>query len=112
MGMKNIVNDTKNNGNEPENEPKTDSDGPENSQNGPEKDVDEPENLVAVSQTIYKRRELVLHLLTLNPKISIAETSNTLNVSRNTIKRDLDYFRQQGRLTREGGDKGGKWVVK
>lgn len=102
---KNEVDGPENKANEPENEPKTDSDGPE-------KDVDEPENLVAVSQTIYKRRELVLHLLTLNPQISIAEIFNTLNVSRNTIKRDLDYFRQQGRLTREGGDKGGKWVVK
>jgi DeoR/GlpR family transcriptional regulator of sugar metabolism len=35
-----------------------------------------------------------------------------LSVSRMTVSRDINYLTSNGKLSREGGDKGGIWIVK
>jgi predicted HTH transcriptional regulator len=46
------------------------------------------------------------------PKITIENLANILSVSRKTISRDVNYMLSNGLIEREGGDKGGIWIVK
>ena len=46
-----------------------------------------------------------------NPKISAAELSELLDVSERTIDRDIARLRETKKITRQGGDKGGDWIV-
>ena len=77
-----------------------------------EKDVTEnvTENVTDIS-TSEKRRNEILRLMKLSPKITTDYLANTLNVSRRTIQRDIDVLRANGKLTRDGDDYGGKWIV-
>ena len=58
-----------------------------------------------------KREQDILTLLRSNPSISIADMAFTLNVTERTIARDISRLRQDNKITRKGGDKGGMWVV-
>jgi predicted HTH transcriptional regulator len=46
------------------------------------------------------------------PKITVRELANELSSSPRTISRDISFMINQGVLNREGGDKGGTWIVK
>ena len=47
----------------------------------------------------------------LNPKVTTENLANILHVSRMTISRDINLLRTNGKLTRDGDDFGGKWIV-
>lgn len=48
----------------------------------------------------------------LSPKITIDHLGNILNVSGKTVYRDIARLTAQGLVSREGGDNGGRWIVK
>lgn len=47
----------------------------------------------------------------MSPTITYDKLAEQLKVSRPTIARDIELLTKQGKLHREGGDFGGKWVV-
>jgi predicted HTH transcriptional regulator len=57
-----------------------------------------------------KLPSLVITLIEKEPNISRAELAKQLNVSERQIRKHIDYFREKGILTREGGDNG-KWII-
>lgn len=57
-----------------------------------------------------KLPSLVITLIEKKPNISRAELAKQLNVSERQIRKHIDYFREKGILTREGGDNG-KWII-
>lgn len=58
-----------------------------------------------------KRDKAILEQMRSNPKISAAELSELLDVSERTIDRDIARLSEAKKITRQGGDKGGDWVV-
>jgi ATP-dependent DNA helicase RecG len=54
----------------------------------------------------------ILTLITENPSITYAELANSINKSPATVKRYLQELKASGRVTRSGGRKGGRWLVK
>lgn len=58
-----------------------------------------------------KRDKAILEQMRSNPKISAAELSELLDVSERTIDRDIARLRETKKITRQGGDKGGDWIV-
>jgi ATP-dependent DNA helicase RecG len=54
----------------------------------------------------------ILALITENPSITYAELANSINKSPATVKRYLQELKASGRVTRSGGRKGGRWLVK
>ena len=65
------------------------------------------DNVTNIS-TSEKRRNEILRLMKLSPKITTDNLANALNVSRRTIQRDIDVLRANSKLTRDGDDHGGK----
>ncbi|MBQ1209842.1 MAG: HTH domain-containing protein [Bacteroidales bacterium] len=58
-----------------------------------------------------KREKDIFDMMRQNPNISIAELAQSLGVTKRTIARDIAHLQKSNRLTRRGGDKGGKWVI-
>lgn len=56
--------------------------------------------------------EKLIALIRNNPSISRAELSKQLNVSERQVRKIIDQFRADKKLTREGGDYNGKWIIK
>ena len=66
---------------------------------------------VTEGRTAKERRDEMLRLMKLTPKITYDNLANILHVSRMTISRDINLLRANGKLTRDGDDYGGKWIV-
>lgn len=47
----------------------------------------------------------------ISPRITTGTLANALNVSRRTIQRDIGELCANSKLTRDGDDHGGKWIV-
>jgi ATP-dependent DNA helicase RecG len=58
------------------------------------------------------RKKEILRLMKMLPQITVRELANELSSSPRTISRDISLMINQGILSREGGDKGGSWIVK
>lgn len=59
--------------------------------------------------TKYESRRLeILRHIEENPYVTTEELAKTLNVSKRTILRDIDFLTIHGKLLREGGTFGGK----
>jgi predicted HTH transcriptional regulator len=58
------------------------------------------------------RREKMLHLMRMCPKITTEDLTHELNVSRRTLARDISYLKSQNILDRVGDDFTGSWIVK
>ena len=58
-----------------------------------------------------KREQDILSLMRSDPKISSAELAKTLQVTDRTIERDIARLREENKIKRQGGDKGGEWVI-
>lgn len=58
-----------------------------------------------------KREQDILGLMRSDPKISSAELAKTLHVTDRTIERDIARLREENKIKRQGGDKGGEWVI-
>lgn len=57
------------------------------------------------------RREKILQKMIVSPTVTYEELVDCFGVARRTIARDIELLTKQGKLHREGGDFGGKWVV-
>ena len=58
-----------------------------------------------------KREQDILGLMRSDPKIPSAELAKTLQVTDRTIERDIARLREENKIKRQGGDKGGEWVI-
>lgn len=59
-----------------------------------------------------KREEDIISLMRSSPTIiSFAELALALNVAERTIARDIARLRKEKKIKRQGGDKGGEWVI-
>ena len=59
-----------------------------------------------------ERQQVILELIKENPRLSINEMSKKTGLSMPTIRKYLASLHEKGILTREGGRKDGKWVIK
>lgn len=66
---------------------------------------------VTEGRTAKERRNEILRLMKLNPKITTENLANILHVSRMTISRDINLLRANNKVERDGDDYGGKWIV-
>jgi ATP-dependent DNA helicase RecG len=67
---------------------------------------------VAELSSADKRRQEMIQIMRKEPQITTNNIANMLSVSRMTVSRDINYLISNGKLSREGGDKGGSWIVK
>jgi ATP-dependent DNA helicase RecG len=65
----------------------------------------------ASEKTSEKTSEKILKLIAANPRITIAELSEHIAVTTRSIERNIKNLQRQGRLSRLGPDKGGRWEV-
>jgi ATP-dependent DNA helicase RecG len=93
----------------------------ENSTSVTENDTDVTENVTEKSDGVEnssklssanKRRIEIIQIMRKIPKITTDNIANMLSVSRMTVSRDISYLMNNGKLSRDGGDKGGVWVIK
>lgn len=61
--------------------------------------------------SVDERRMLLLRIFEEEPSTSIPGASKRLGVSVATINRDVDALKREGRLSREGSSKAGRWRV-
>jgi ATP-dependent DNA helicase RecG len=67
---------------------------------------------VAELSSADKRRQEMIQIMRKEPQITTNNIANMLSVSRMTVSRDINHLISNGKLSREGGDKGGSWIVK
>ena len=65
-----------------------------------------------VNDPVKKRQNKILTIIRENPKITAVELAKQLNVSEKTIKRDLQFLRENNLIEHLGSDKKGYWKVK
>ncbi len=58
-----------------------------------------------------KREQIIVEMMRLKPNISFAELAQALNVAERTIARDVAHLRETKKIARQGGDKGGEWII-
>ena len=81
--------------------------------NGTNDISDDPkDDLKEVLKEVSDRQGIILLLIKANDLITIQEMSQKIKVSEKTIKRELAVLQEKGILTREGGRKDGRWVIK
>jgi Fic family protein len=64
------------------------------------------------NNTIEKRRKVILQIIKMNNKVSRNEIAKILKTSDATIKRDLQYLKENGIIERIDGNRGGHWIIK
>ena len=65
-----------------------------------------------VVKELTERQKVILKLIKENPSLSASEMSQKTGMVTRTIQRDLASLHEKGFLTREGGRKDGKWVIR
>ena len=74
------------------------------------------ENRVYVTKDVTKelteRQQIILEFMQADGTITISEMSQKTNVAERTIKRDIESLTEKGILSREGGRKEGRWVIR
>ncbi len=63
-----------------------------------------------IGQKIGQKIEVVYELIKSNPTITRDELSAMLHVAPSSVQRYIDILNVD-RIRREGGDKGGKWII-
>jgi Fic family protein len=58
-----------------------------------------------------KSREKILSLLQSHPEYSAKKLSDEIGITEKAIEKQLAKLKSEGRIKREGPDKGGKWIV-
>lgn len=69
--------------------------------------VNDRENPVVLTP----RQEKLISIIRVNDRETTEEMKEKLGVSIATINRDITALKEKGVLTREGGDKGGRWII-
>ena len=57
------------------------------------------------------RKAAIIDLLTQNPELSIDRLSEALYLTRRQTERSINYLKEEGRISREGSTRSGRWVV-
>lgn len=57
------------------------------------------------------RRQLIVKMMTEDPKISTTYLAKQLNITRMTLHRDIEKLKTEGVIERIGPDKGGYWQI-
>ena len=65
-----------------------------------------------VTKELSERQEIIISLIRQNPLVTTQEMSLKIGVVSRTIKRDIKDLQSKGIITREGGRKEGRWVIK
>lgn len=65
-----------------------------------------------VTKELSERQEIIVSLMRQNPLVTTQEMSLKIGVVSRTIKRDIKDLQSKGIITREGGRKEGRWVIK
>lgn len=65
-----------------------------------------------VAKELTDIQKVILKLIKENPSLSASEMSQKTGMVTRTIQRDLASLHEKGILTREGGRKDGRWVIK
>ena len=65
----------------------------------------------AVVINLNHRQNQVLEIMKSDIRISTSELAERLSVAQRTIKRDIEYLKQKGLVTRVGNERTGYWVV-
>ena len=65
-----------------------------------------------VTKGLSEHQKIIIELIKDNAFVTIPEMSQKTGVVVRTIKRDIENLQAKGLLTREGGRKEGRWVVK
>lgn len=58
-----------------------------------------------------KSREKILTLLRVHPEYSARKLAEEIGVTEKAIEKQLSKLKAEGRIRREGPDKGGSWIV-
>lgn len=58
-----------------------------------------------------KSKEKIKRLMIENPSITIAELSEAVGLSVGGIEKQIRNMKKLEEITRDGGDKGGKWII-
>ena len=62
-------------------------------------------------EVIQSDPEQLIELIRMRPTISRTELSKQLGISERQVRKIIDELRKDGKLTREGGDYKGKWII-
>ena len=62
-------------------------------------------------EVIQSDPEQFIELIRMRPTISRTELSKQLGISERQVRKIIDQLRKDGKLTREGGDYKGKWII-
>lgn len=65
-----------------------------------------------VTKELTERQQIILEFMQADGTITISEMSQKTNVTERTIKRDIESLTEKGILSREGGRKEGRWVIR
>ena len=65
-----------------------------------------------VTKELSERQGIIISLIRQNPLVTTQEMSLKIGVVSRTIKRDIKDLQSKGIITREGGRKEGRWVIK
>lgn len=65
----------------------------------------------STNSSTKERRVKVLELIKSDVAISAKSIAETLNVTERTIQKDIRELKEQHMIDREGGDRGGHWVI-
>ena len=64
-----------------------------------------------IEKVIQSDPEQLIELIRMRPTISRTELSKQLGISERQVRKIIDQLRKDGKLTREGGDYKGKWII-
>lgn len=53
----------------------------------------------------------IVDMMKRNSKITLDEIADTLFISKRAVEKQVQKLRESNKIIREGGDKGGYWVV-
>ncbi len=64
-----------------------------------------------IKETGKKAHDLILEAIKLNPQITVAEIAEQCGLTYNGAYYHIDKLRKEGKISRQGADKGGEWVI-
>ena len=74
-------------------------------------DVQNDDKNDAQTLIISVRQNDLLKLIKANKKITRAELSEKLNISKKTVERDIKYLKEQGIINYKGSARTGEWII-
>lgn len=56
-------------------------------------------------------REKIVAMMNKNSHITTTELATALGINRSAVMRHIETLKEEGRIQRKGGDRGGEWIV-